>query len=246
MSTSFDAVLCDIDGCLGPESTAPLDPAALAQVAEMNRRAITSGNGPVVTVCTGRPLPYAEAICRLIHNNQIPCICEMGVWMLDLRTHEYLMDPAITDANRRHVREAQAWIEATLLPKGVIIQPGKSASVSLWHSDTSALMAFKPLIEETFAREGWNLRVSSTVAWINCDLRHVSKASGIRRFQDRTGLRRERLAGIGDTMGDMAIREHVAFFACPANAHPDLKSHADYVSPLAEAAGVVDILTRLM
>jgi hydroxymethylpyrimidine pyrophosphatase-like HAD family hydrolase len=128
----------------------------------------------------------------------------------------------------------------------VIIQPGKSASVSLWHSDTSALMAFKPLIEETFAREGWNLRVSSTVAWINCDLRHVSKASGIRRFQDRTGLRRERLAGIGDTMGDMAIREHVAFFACPANAHPDLKSHADYVSPLAEAAGVVDILTRLM
>lgn len=238
-------MICDIDGCLGPESTAPLEADLLARVAEYNVRAKRDGDRPVVTVCSGRPLPYAEAICRLISNDTLPCVCEMGVWMLDLASHEYLMDPAITPAQLAGVRAAQAWIERELLPRGVLIQPGKSASISLWHRDTDYLMGLKPSLVSKFAAEGWPLRVSSTVAWVNCDLAHVSKATGLARFKARTGLTADRLAGIGDTTGDMAIREHVAFFACPANAQPELKRHADYVSPFAEVAGVLDILERL-
>lgn len=245
MSRRFDAVICDIDGCLGPESTAPLEATRLAEVAAYNTLAKSRGDRPVVTVCSGRPLPYAEAICRLISNDMLPCVCEMGVWMLDLAAHEYLMDPAIAPAQLAGVRAAQAWIERELLPRGVLIQPGKSASISLWHRDTDYLMALKPSLVAKFAGEGWPLRVSSTVAWVNCDLAHVSKATGLARFKARTGLVAERLAGIGDTTGDMAIREHVAFFACPANAQAELKRHADYVSPFAEVAGVLDILDRL-
>lgn len=245
MNRRFDAVICDIDGCLGPESTAPLEAELLARVAGYNVRAKRDADRPVVTVCSGRPLPYAEAICRLISNDTLPCVCEMGVWMLDLTSHEYLMDPAITAEQLAGVRAAQAWIERELLPRGVLIQPGKSASISLWHRDTEFLMSLKPALLARFAEQGWPLRVSSTVAWVNCDLAHVSKASGLARWKSRTGLTADRLAGIGDTTGDMAIRDHVAFFACPANAQPELKRHADYVSPFAEAAGVLDILERL-
>jgi hydroxymethylpyrimidine pyrophosphatase-like HAD family hydrolase len=46
-------------------------------------------------------------------------------------------------------------------------------------------------------------------------------------------------------MGDMAIREAVSFFACPANADPKLKTYADYVSPHEDVDGVLDILERL-
>ncbi len=46
-------------------------------------------------------------------------------------------------------------------------------------------------------------------------------------------------------MGDMAIRERVAYFACPANADEKLKAHADYVSGKEEAEGVLDILERI-
>ena len=245
MNRRFDAVICDIDGCLGPESTAPLEADLLARVAEYNVRAKRDADRPVVTVCSGRPLPYAEAICRLISNDTLPCVCEMGVWMLDLASHEYLMDPAITPEQLAGVRAAQAWIERAILPHGVLIQPGKSASISLWHRDTEYLMALKPTLVAKFAAEGWPLRVSSTVAWVNCDLAHVSKASGLARLKARTGLTADRLAGIGDTTGDIAIREHVAFFACPSNAQPELKRQADYVSPFAEVAGVLDILERL-
>lgn len=241
----FDAVICDIDGCLGPESTDPLDAKVLVQIAEHNARAIRDLDRPVLTVCSGRPQPFAEAMCRFLANATLPCVAENGVWLYDPRDNRFLIDPAITPAHRAAVRDATMWIEDQLLPKGVIIQPGKTASISLWHADTAYLLSLLPLLRETFAARGWPFRVSNTVAWINCDLAHVSKASGIRRLMESTGLTRERLAGIGDQMSDMAIRESVAFFGCPANADPALAARADYVSPQREAHGVLDILARL-
>jgi hydroxymethylpyrimidine pyrophosphatase-like HAD family hydrolase len=124
-------------------------------------------------------------------------------------------------------------------------QPGKACSISLYHPDTPYLKSLEPVLEAAFAERGWPFRVSSTWHWINCDLAHVSKATGIERFMAHTGLTRDRLAGIGDTMGDRAIREHVAFFACPANADEHLKPHADLVSAGAEIEGVLEILDRV-
>ena len=60
-----------------------------------------------------------------------------------------------------------------------------------------------------------------------------------------TGLSLDRLAGIGDSMGDLAIRDNVAFFACPANAPKEIQAHADYVSPMPEVHGVLDIIEKL-
>lgn len=244
-SRRYDAVICDIDGCLGPESAAPFDTPLLLKVAEHNIRAERDRDRPVLTVCSGRPQPFAEAMCRFLANGSVPCVAENGVWVYDPRDNRFLMDPAITVDDRKSVREASAWIEKDLLPKGVIIQPGKTASISLWHPDTKFLMGLMPTIRETFANSGWKIRVSNTVAWINCDLEHVSKGSGIRRLVEICHFEKSRLAGVGDQMSDMAIRENVAFFACPSNADPALAARADFVSKEAEVRGVLDILARL-
>jgi hypothetical protein len=241
----FDAVICDVDGCLGPESTAPLDAPALAVLAEHNRRAIEAGDRPVITLCSGRPQPFVEALCRLLGNSALPAIAEMGVWVFDPRGNQYLLDPSITPDHLAAVRDAERFVLRDLAPRGVVIQPCKTASMSLWHADTAYLMTLKPMLAQTFAREGWPLRVSSTVAWINCDLAHVNKDTGIVRLLALTGLTRDRLAGVGDTLGDLAIRRSVAYFACPSNADPALAAHADYVSPRPEVEGVIDIVARL-
>lgn len=241
----FDAVISDIDGCLGPESHAPVDAHALANLADYNHSAHNLGDRPVVTLCSGRPQPYAEAICRVIANTTLPCICEMGVWLYDPKANRYLQDERITPEQLRGVRACQQWVETDLGAKGVVVQPGKSASISIWHPDTPFLKSLMPMLRERVTREGWPLRVSDTVAWINLDLAHVSKATGIERLMKMTGLDRSRTAGIGDTLGDLAIRENVAFFACPSNAVAELKKVADYVSPHEEIEGVLDILDRL-
>ena len=61
---------------------------------------------------------------------------------------------------------------------------------------------------------------------------------------DELGVDRHEAAGIGDTEGDLPLREAVGFFACPANARDVVKDVADYVSPYPLLEGVLDILRR--
>jgi len=217
----------------------------LAQLEAWNLAAIAKGDRPVLTVCSGRPQPYAEAMCRVIGNSALPCICENGVWMYDPRDNRYIRDPQIEPEHIDAVNAAMRWIDRGFAKDGVVYQPGKTASMSLWHPDTDFLMGLKPQIEEKFEKERWPLRVSNTVAWINCDLTFVSKRTGIERMSKLCGLTKDRLVGIGDMPGDIAIRESVGFFACPSNADPAIKRVADYVSLKAEIDGVLEILQHL-
>lgn len=241
----YDLVICDIDGCLAGEGQEAFDIPSLTAVAEHNRLAVENGDRPLVTVCSGRPQPYAESICRLIGNLLVPCVCEMGVWTYHPGTNKYEMDPAITAAHLEAVHALSAWCSAHFGSKGVTQQPGKNASVTLWHRDTAYLKTLLPIVQAECDRRGWPFRVTSTWYYINCELTHVSKGSGLDRILGELKIPRERIAGIGDTEGDKCIAERVAFFACPSNAKPAIKEHAHYISPFAEAKGVVDILSRL-
>lgn len=241
----FDAVICDIDGCLAPESSEPMNAAALGRLAEHNRLAQERGDRPVVTVCSGRPEPFVEAMCRLLGNRTAPAIAENGVWMYHPGDNGWDRDPAITAGDLAAVQEVRAWVEAELGPRGVVMQPGKTASVSLYHRDTGYLRSLEGRVREEFERRGWPLRVSMTWLYINCDLKHISKGTGLERLMRAAGLRKERLAGIGDTAGDLAIAERVAWFGCPANAAAEIKVRADCVAERAEAEGVVELVGRV-
>ncbi|MCW5753755.1 MAG: HAD family phosphatase [Phycisphaeraceae bacterium] len=240
-----EAVICDIDGCLAPESSGPMHAEVLARIARWNRASIERG-GPILTVCSGRPQPFAEAMCRLLGNDRLPCIAENGVWLYDPKTNRYERDPAITPEHLQAVHEVARWVEQELSPRGVVMQPGKSASVSLYHPDPEYLRStIRPIVETAFRVCGWPLRVSMTWLYINCDLAHVSKGSGIDRLCAAAGLQRDRLVGIGDTLSDEAIADRVAWFACPANADPRLKARAHFLASEPEAMGVLEILSRL-
>jgi hypothetical protein len=240
----FDLVICDIDGCLTPEGLEDVDRVALERIAIYNHRARTSRDRPELTLCSGRPQPFVEALSRLLGIG-VPCIAENGVWLYHPATNAYRIDPAITDSDLDAVARITAWMRTRYAGSGAAIQPGKTASVSLYHADHRWLVARLDEIRSHCVAEGFPLRVSMSWYYINCDLVHISKATGIGHLVAELGLARESLAGIGDTLGDAAIRERVAFFACPANADERLQAMADYVSPHAVAAGVVDILERL-
>jgi hydroxymethylpyrimidine pyrophosphatase-like HAD family hydrolase len=241
----FDAIICDIDGCLSPETSAPFDLDALSRIAEHNRLAQERRDRPVLTLCSGRPQPFAEAMTRLLANTTLPVIAENGVWLYHPRDNRYDMDPGITREDLRAVQAAREWVAEELGPRGVVMQPGKHASLSLYHGDPEFLRSLEPLVREEFERRDWPLRVSMTWFYITCDLAHVSKATGIDRLFAATGLTRDRCAGIGDTRGDLMIADKVSWFACPANAAAEIRARAHYIAPRHEAEGVLDILGQL-
>ena len=241
----FDAILCDIDGCLSPERPGAMNLPALAKVAGWNTRARTAGDVPALTLCTGRPLPFAEAVARAVGAMDLPVVCEGGVWLLEMNPYRWSMDPRITSAHRELIREVERWALAQF--EGAFLESGKSGAVTIFHQRGPEYLeqVVVPAVRTRINDERWPLRASMTWTCVNVELAFISKASGIDRLLGRTGLQRERLVGIGDTLSDMAIRERVAFFACPANADEQLKAHADYVSDKEEAEGVLDILSTL-
>jgi hydroxymethylpyrimidine pyrophosphatase-like HAD family hydrolase len=241
----YDLVICDIDGCLSPESHAPFNESGLSKIAEHNRLAVRNHDRPIVTLCSGRPISFVECLCRLIHNTLIPSIGENGVWLWRPSDNSFECDPAITSEHLDVVDEARKLLRSLYHSKGVVQQPGKSASVALYHPDTAYLRSIEPVIAAEFQKRDWPIRVSMTWLYINCDLQHVNKGTAIRRLLTETGIDPERTAGIGDTMGDRFIAERVAWFGCPANAEAEIRKAAAYVSPHEEVVGVLDILRQL-
>lgn len=241
----FDLVICDIDGCLSPESHAPINEAALSKIAEYNRKAVALNDRPLVTLCSGRPISFVEAMCRFIHNTKIPCIGENGVWLYDPAVNVFEMDPAITNGHLEAVHDASKLLREKYQRSGVVEQPGKSAAVTLYHPDTEYLRSIMPEVKAALADRGWPFRVSMTWFYINCDLQHVNKATGIARLFAKTGIDPARAAAIGDTLADKFMADSVSFFACPANADLEIQKSANYVSPHNEIEGVLDTLRHL-
>jgi hydroxymethylpyrimidine pyrophosphatase-like HAD family hydrolase len=242
----FDAVICDIDGCLSEETSTPFDRASLDRIGEHNRLAQERRDRPVLTVCSGRPQPFAEAMSRLLGNQTLPLIAENGVWLYIPGDNLYEMDPGITREHLRAVRDAGEWLAEEFGPRGVSQQPGKTASVSLYHPDTDYLRSIVPRITEVFAERRWPMRVSMTWFYINCDLRHVTKGTGIDRLLARTGLDPHRVAGIGDTGSDLVMLEKLGWFGCPGNAAPEIRDRADFVAEKSVAEGVIQILAEVI
>ncbi|MEM9186521.1 MAG: HAD hydrolase family protein [Planctomycetota bacterium] len=241
---AIDLVICDIDGCLAAEAGGPFDLELLGPIAAWNREAEAAGRRAPLTVCTGRPQPFAQAMCRLLHNNTTPCVAEHGVWLWDPASGESQIDPSITPAHLEVIHAAEALLLDRYGASGVSLLPGKRASVTLCHADPALLQAIAPEVQQVLEERGWPLHVSMTWNYINCDLRHVSKASGVRRLFEATGVDATRSVGIGDTSSDLPVAQAAGWFGCPSNACEELKQHADYVSPWPEARGVLDILDR--
>ena len=242
---AFDAVLCDIDGCLLDEAGGPLNLDRLAVIAQHNAHAKAHHDRPLVTVCTGRPQPFAECICRAIANDLLPCVCENGAWVYDPSVNGYHLDPAITDAHLAAADQLRRWCLSTYAAQGVFSQPGKTASVSLYHRAPDFLETIKPALVEACAQHHWPFRISGTWNYINCDLDHISKATGIQQFLNQTGLAPQRLAGIGDTQSDIAIAQSVKWFGVPANRDPAIDPHATHISKLDQVDAVVEMLGML-
>lgn len=241
----YDLVICDIDGCLSPESHAPIHGPALSNIAEHNRQAIQQRDRPIVTLCSGRPIGFVECLTRLLHNSVIPTIGENGVWIWRPTDNTFECDPTISEEHLEVVHEARKLLRSLYQSTGVIQQPGKSASIALYHPDTDYLRSIFPRIAEAFQQRGWPIRVSMTWLYINCDLQHVNKGTAIDRVLAETGIDPGRTAGIGDTMGDRFIAERVSWFGCPGNAEAEIRKSASYVSPQHEVDGVLDILQQL-
>jgi hydroxymethylpyrimidine pyrophosphatase-like HAD family hydrolase len=178
---------------------------------------------------------------------RFPSICENGTVIYDLTHNHSRYTPGLTQEKLVGLRAVRSFIETEVLPKyeTALLQFGKEAQLSVFSKTPKIFGEIKPMIEQ-FVRDhrGPDLVVNASHYYLNISLKGLDKGSAIRHLMDELGLKREEVAGIGDTEGDLPLRNQVGFFACPSNSTPEVKKVADYVSPHANIAGVLDILSQ--
>jgi HAD superfamily hydrolase (TIGR01484 family) len=242
----YKLIVSDVDGCLAPEESAAWDFRAFSRLAALARG--DDGREPLpLTLCTGRPQPYVEVLMKLL-DVRLPAICEGGAVLYALADNRSAYGPGVTPERLEELYEIRHFISSDLLPRyrDVVYQFGKEAQISLYAEDPARI----PLLAEEVRRFAGRftddpVEVSATRYYLNVSLRGVDKGSALRRLLADLGIRRDEVASIGDTAGDLPLREESAFFGSPANATEEAKAHADYVSEHRDVHGLLDIIERI-
>lgn len=236
-------IVSDVDGCLSPEESAGWDLDAFVRVARIVREEMNVQ----FTLCTGRPQPYVEALMKLL-DVRIPAICESGAVLYALRDNRSIFGPGVTEEKLGELREIRAFLFGDLLRRfpEAVYQFGKEAQLSVYSPDPARIPKLADEIRRFAARYPDDpVEIGASHYYLNVSLRGVTKGSALRDLASRLGVRRDEIASIGDTAGDLPLRDESGFFACPANATDETKARADYVSPHADVHGVLDILERI-
>lgn len=239
-------IVSDLDGCLLPANGGPWPLPQLACVARHNA-SIRETALPPVTVCTGRPIPFVDALLRAIAG-ELPAVCENGAALYSpvTRKHELL----VSSEEALLMRRVHSILDRFVLRNGGIVEPGKLVCVSLLPPPGTPVPALAQSVSgqlETELGPGWHDAVSLTYSSAAVDLTPAGcdKYLGLNRLTEVLQIQPDAIAGVGDAPNDLPWLGFCGWKAAPANAFDEIKAIVDYVSPFAETEGVLDIMASL-
>lgn len=238
-------IIADIDGCITPEESVAWDLESFWELARLSRDA-SEGRGRIapMTLCTGRPQPYVEVLAKLL-DIRAPIICENGAVLYTMHDNRSRYGPGVTNEKMLGLRALRAFLETEVLPDypDVLYQFGKEAHMSVFSQKPELFNEITARITEFVERRGGpDVDITPSHYYLNISMRGVDKGRALHALCRELGVEKGDVAGIGDTEGDLPLRDAVGFFACPNNAKPAIKEAADYVSPFPTLEGVLDIL----
>lgn len=226
--------ITDLDGCVSFPHQTP-DWEVLTKIRTLIEKSKTNKNIPPITICSGRPLPYVEAISQLLGMEQ-PMIFESGAGIYNMQTNEIFWSPDFTDELEKELHQIKKHFHTNYIEKipGTISEFTKRMDAGLINPNTELILEMNseivPYIEENHP----NFEVHHTEVSINVIYKKANKGHGIRRLADMLNLKLEEIAYIGDTGGDISALKIVGKSFAPANAIQAVKDIVDH--PLHEVA----------
>lgn len=237
LSAPIRLLVVDIDGCLVPVEHASYDLAALARLAELNRRSRIERAVPPLTILSGRPHPYVDALMQLL-DITVPAIFENGAG-LAVRSPYHARYRQEVERGRGAL--AKLATELARLP-GLTVQPGKSASLTVFPAEPTARIAdVERTVAELLERHGLELLIDPAHECVNILVPGVDKGLGLRWLAEEVGVSTGEVAGIGDSVGDLPWLELCGVAVAPANGDERLQARVEAVSAHEDIAAVLEL-----
>lgn len=238
----IELIVCDIEGCLTPGKGKPLNLEALATIRKYNCESKKQKHIPPITLCTGRSLPYVEAMMQAIEG-YIPAISENGAGLYYPAEDWYQLHPLITPQTKKQMAEAKNIIHEYIINNSKAkFEWGKDFVISINPPPNILIENFFKVVEDTLNRHNIDLNITHSASAVDITPKGIDKFSGLQLLLGKLELVPEDVAGIGDTRGDFPILKNVGYSACPNNATSEVKQIVNYVSDYENGDGVVDII----
>ncbi len=245
MTQPHSIIFCDIDGCLNDGKHIGFDLAGLGIIRTQIKH--LAARGIALSLCTGRPQPYAEAMAQAL-DLRTPFICEYGAMVFDPVTDEAisLLHPkerAEIDRLRQHL--------LTLVGDGNkhVLEPGKDFALSI--TGPGIVGAENAAIEAQMQAyraqcDGFDVAWTYSISAIDISPKGISKQTGAAYLLERFSIDQSAAFAIGDSVGDIPVLSFVGQPMCPANAALEVKKICGMIAASATTQGVAEILESIL
>lgn len=235
-------IVADIDGCLIPGQGETFDLEIFQAMQEINRQAQSDSHIPAITLCSGRPQPYVEAIIQLCAT-PYPVVCEGGGVFYSLKGRYLEVHPNFDRATQEALCEITRAAKKQLVDRlPVVIEPGKITQLTLIPIAPLTVEEILPTAQQILQASNGLYSFDHTSICINFSPRTINKGVGLQWLAEKTGIPPDEMAGIGDAPADRTFLELVQLAGAVQNAAEPVKQIAHYVSPYAYGRGVLDFV----
>jgi len=231
----IEVFACDIDGCLAAAGHAPYDLPALRRMADLNALSGVSDDVPALTLVTGRPHGYVDAVTQVL-GIELAVSFENGAGLATRRPYRAWLSPGVAAGQR----ELQAFSTMLADEPRMVLQLGKVASLSVFPAvagyELDELVAD---VRQLVAGAGLALTLDPSTDCVNVLIPGVDKGTGFAWLVEELGVAVEAVAGIGDSVGDLAWLAACGLSVAPANAVAEVKAAVDVNLPGQDAAAAL-------
>lgn len=215
--------ITDLDGCISMPFVPPKWD-VITEIKKLNELSKTDETIPPMTICTGRPMPYAEAVYQWLGMYK-PYLFESGGGVYDMSENRLHWHPTFTEERERELQELKVFLRENFINKypNTIPEFAKHTDSGIINQNPAVIQKMYPLIKEYVSANYPNFEVHYTDVSINVISKSTNKGEGIKFLCGLMNLDLKEVAFIGDTGGDRPGLEIVAKPFAPINAMKSAK-----------------------
>jgi hydroxymethylpyrimidine pyrophosphatase-like HAD family hydrolase len=235
-------IVLDVDGVLSHGEAQAFDLAVLERLRRLNQEAKSNESLPAVTLNTGRPSPYVEALMQAIDGWR-PALFENGAGMYFPQSYQFKVTPLFSQSIKSQLDTLIALLDKEIVQKGKAYwQPGKTVCHTLFSYGEIGIGEIAVEASRLAGTVSDDLSVVLASQALNIYPKLINKGTGLQWLSEETGISALEMAGVGDSDGDIDFLRLVASPAAPENSTSGVKAIAHYVSAYQTAAGLADVL----
>lgn len=222
--------ITDLDGCISMPFTPPKWE-IITELKELNELSKTDETVPPLTICTGRPMPYAEAVYQWMGMYK-PFLFESGGGVYDMAKNTLHWHPTFDIDRERELGELKAHLKTNFIEKypNTIPEFAKHTDSGIINQTPAVIHKMYPEIRKYVDANYPNFEVHYTDVSINVISKSTNKGEGIKFLSELLDLELEEVAFIGDTGGDRPGLEIVGKPFAPNNAMESAKEVSDVMN----------------